>query len=180
MRAKRSSAWRASRDGLEVVAPADDVLGLEALPDDVAVFLRFPADLLEDGFDVQELEGCLASFLERRVEAVVDGAIQARGLSADRQHVDAHDQEAGLRDPGLVIGGVPALAVLGIAVRVEQRTKLLPGRRSAFEQERQHGHEVRLAAAEAAMDDAPVFFAAIEDLLHAVEDARNLASRRQG
>ena len=44
----------------------------------------------------------------------------------------------------------------------------------ALEQQREHRHEVRLAAPEAAVDEAPVLLAAVEDLLHVVEDAGQL------
>jgi hypothetical protein len=47
------------------------------------------------------------------------------------------------------------------------------GRRGALEQQREHRHEVRLAAAEAAVDEAAVLLAAVEDLLHVVEDLRH-------
>ena len=83
-------------DGLEVLAAADDALRLEPLPDDVAVLLRLAPDLLEDRIDVEELEGRLAAALERGVEALVDGAIEAGALAANGEHVDAHDEQARL------------------------------------------------------------------------------------
>ena len=45
---------------------------------------------------------------------------------------------------------------------------------STLQQQREHGHEVRLAASEATVDEAAVLLAAVEDLLHVVEDARQL------
>lgn len=56
---------RACGDGLEVLAPADDPLGLEPFPDDVAVLLPLAPDLVEDRIDVEKLEGLLAAPLER-------------------------------------------------------------------------------------------------------------------
>ena len=165
---------RAARDALEVLAAADDALRLEPLPDDVAVLLRLAPDLLEDRVDVEELEGRLAAPLERGVEAFVDGAVEAGALAANGEHVDAHDEQARLREPGLVVRRIATLARLRILVRVEERAELLPRWLRALEQQREHGHEVRLAASEAAVDEAPVLLAAVEDLLHVVEDAGQL------
>ena len=59
-RAKRSRACgRSTCESLEVLAAANNALGLESLPDDVAVLLRLAPNLLEDGVDVEELEGAL-------------------------------------------------------------------------------------------------------------------------
>ena len=165
---------RAARDALEVLAAADDALRLEPLPDDVAVLLRLAPDLLEDRIDIEELEGRLAAPLERGVEALVDSAVEAGALASNGEHVDAHDEQARLREPGLVVRRIATLARLRILVRVEERAELLPRRLGALEQQREHGHEVRLAASEATVDEAPVLLAAVEDLLHVVEDAGQL------
>ena len=88
--------------------------------------------------------------------------------------MEAHDEEAGLGEPCLVIGGLALLSRPLSAMRREDGPQLGPGRLRPLEEERQHRHEVRLAAAEAAVNEAPVLLAAVEDLLHVVEDARQL------
>ncbi|MBK6520469.1 MAG: hypothetical protein IPG04_41680 [Polyangiaceae bacterium] len=123
---------------------------------------------------MQELERWLPPLLQCCIEAVIDGAIEPGGLAADRQHVQAHDQEARLREPGLVIGGLLLLRDALLAVRREHGPQLCPGGLRPLDQQRQHAHEVRLAAAEAAVDEAAVLLAPVEDLLHVVEDARQL------
>ena len=168
-----------SRDCLEVFAPTHDAFGFEAFPYDVAVLLRLTANLVEDRINVEKLKGRLASALEGCVEALVDGAVEPGVLPPNGEHVDAHDEEACLLQPGLMVGGVASLALLRVAVRVEQRAKLLPRRLCALEEQRKHCHEVRLAAAKAAVDEAPVLFAAIEDLLHIVENAGKLLLDRR-
>src|SRR5262249_14688319 len=117
---------RTRGERLEVLTPADDALGLEALPDDLAVLPRLAADLFEDAVDVEELEGRFAATLERRVEAFIDGAVEAGALAAHREHVDAHDEQACLREPRLVVAGLAALARLRVAMSIEQRAELLP------------------------------------------------------
>src|SRR5262245_3243027 len=47
-----------------------------------------------------------------------------------------------------------------------------------LEQQREHGHVVRLATAEAAMHEAPVLLSAIEHLTHLVEHGRKILSNR--
>src|SRR5262249_61113490 len=93
---------------LEALLPADDALCLEPLPDDVAVLLRLAPDLVEDRFDVQELERRLPTALQGLVEALVHSAIEPRRLAADGQHVDANDEQVGLREPRLMLGRVAA------------------------------------------------------------------------
>src|SRR5262245_59634246 len=107
---------RAARDSLKVLATADDALRLESLPDDVTVLLGLPPDLLENGVDVEELEERLPTAFEGGVETFVNGSVEARRPAANRQHMDADDEEAGLRQPGLVVHSVAALACLRISV----------------------------------------------------------------
>src|SRR5690606_24093265 len=115
------------------------------------------------GVDVKEAEGGLAAGLEGLVEAGVDGAVEAGGLAAHREHVDPDDQQAGAGEPRLVV-----------ATAAEQRAELVPRRGGALDEQREQGHEVRLAAAEAAVDEATVLLAAVEDLPHVGEDPRQL------
>src|SRR5262245_15203140 len=84
---------RSACDALEVLATADDALRLEPLPDDVAILLRLASDLLENGVDIEELEGRLAAPLECGVEAFVDGAVEAGALATNGEHVNAHDEQ---------------------------------------------------------------------------------------
>jgi hypothetical protein len=62
----------------------------------------------------------------------------------------------------------------------EQRVVLGPRLADVLAQERQHGQVVRLAAAEAAVDEPAVLLAAVEDLLHLVEDDRQVHGDRRG
>src|SRR4030095_12441347 len=101
---------RADRDAFEVLAATNDALCFEPLPDDVAVLLRLTPNLLEDRIDVEEFEGHLAAPPERGIEALVDSAVEAGALPPNGQHVDAHDEQARLREPGLMVGRIATLA----------------------------------------------------------------------
>ena len=121
--------------------------------------------------------GALPAPLQRGVEALVDGAVEARCScprtesmwmrTTSRPAFASHASWSGASRPA---------RLRSRARRTAGGTSSSAGVR-ALEQQRQHRHEVRLAAAEAAVDEAPVLLAPVEDLLHVVEDARAAPSR---
>jgi len=73
-----------------------------------------------------------------------------------------------------MVDSFASLAQLSDSVGLKERTEFLPRWLGALQQKGKHGQKVRLAAAEAAVDEAPIFLTPVEDLFHIVQDGWQL------